>query len=76
MHADETHAVRISQLHRATVEQIDNYTLDTEQYLEFLQITDEGEQEEYILMNARWIEGAIEIDDLHETIEVNVEDMA
>jgi hypothetical protein len=75
MHADETHDVRISQLHRATVEQVDNYTLDTEQYMEFLQITDEGEQEEYILMNARWIEGNIEIENLQETIEVNVEDI-
>lgn len=76
MRAIEEHTVRISQLHRATVEQIDNYTLDTEQYLEFLQITDAGEQEEYILMNARWIEGNIEIENLQETIEVNVEDMA
>lgn len=76
MHADEEHDVQVRQIHRAFVEQTDKYTFDTDTYMTFLQITDEGEREEFILANARWIEGNLEVVDLTETIEVNVEDLA
>jgi hypothetical protein len=76
MHYDEEHDVQIRQIHRAFVEQTDKYTFDTDTYMTFLQIKDEGEQEEFILANARWVEGNMEVVDLMETIEVDVEDLA
>jgi hypothetical protein len=75
MHYDEEHDVQIKQMHRAYVEQVDKYALDSDDYMTFLQITDQGEQEEFILQHGRHIEGSMEVDDLAETISVDVEDL-
>lgn len=75
MHWDEEHDVQIKQVHRAWVEQVDKYALSSEDYVTFLQIRDEGEQEEFILMHGRHIEGNLGVADLQDTISVDVEDL-
>lgn len=76
MHWDEDHDVVIRQVHRAHVAQVTTYTLDSERYVEFLQIDEDDTfaREEFILMNATFVEEQNEIEELVETMEVTVED--
>lgn len=78
MHYDERHEVSVLQQHRAIVEAVTTYTLDSEDYTKFLQIhpDDHFEREEFLLEHGVFLNDETDILDITETIDVTVRDLA
>ena len=74
MHYDELHPVTVTQTHRAIVESVSTYELDSDRYVEFMQLDehDHGAREEFILDHATYVDESTEIVDITETTDVIV----